>query len=94
MPSDVRSISFIFHREASNGVVGNKPGRRRRLFDKEESSEKIKSPENAWQNISLDSKRIMRNSAEKITKTLSTVKVKIDTFTQVMANMGAHVCKK
>ena len=99
MPPDSRSASFIFHRDNfdESTTLKDKQSRknfRQRLqdrFDKEPKNNKSNdkdSSDKPWHNISLgqvstDSKRAFKNGADKITKTLTSVKTTFGSFSQV-----------
>ncbi|XP_063979614.1 uncharacterized protein LOC135163767 [Diachasmimorpha longicaudata] len=98
MRPDSRSVSFTFHREVladrSPQVSQSRRNLRQRLqdkFDKEkaETKEKLngKSEARGWNNLSLgnvsaDSRRAFRTGAEKLSKTISSVRTTIGTISQ------------
>lgn len=98
MPPDSRSVSFVFHQDSINGKSTPEDGKikknfRRRLQDKfeKEQVDGIKNKETSersWHNISLgqvsnDSKRVLRNGADKISKTFSSVRTTLGSISQV-----------
>lgn len=97
MRPDSRSVSFTFHREVlgvknSPELTRNPRNLRQRLqdrFDKEkpECKEKSSKEERGWNNISLgnvsaDSRRALRNGAEKLSRTISSVRTTFGTISQ------------
>lgn len=92
MPPDSRSVSFIFH-ETTPEDGRAKKNFRRRLQDKfeKEQVDGIKNKETSersWANISIgqvsnDSRRVLRNGADKISKTFSSVRTTLGGISQV-----------
>ncbi|XP_011306751.1 uncharacterized protein [Fopius arisanus] len=98
MRPDSRSVSFTFHREVladrSPQVSQSRRNLRQRLqdkFDKEKPDPKDKSngksEARGWNNLSLgnvsaDSRRAFRTGAEKLSKTISSVRTTIGTISQ------------
>ncbi|KAJ8687580.1 hypothetical protein QAD02_023374 [Eretmocerus hayati] len=98
MPPDSRSVSFIFHRDTNSDKSDSEDGSskkksRRRLqdkFDKEKIevyADKDTSSDRPWHNLSLgqvstDSRRALRNGADKISKTFSSVRTTLGSISQ------------
>ena len=98
MPPDSRSVSFIFHRDNINARSTPEKNFRRRLqdkFDKERDSESKDTAKyneatiKPWHNLSFgqvstDSKRAFRNGADKLSKTISSVRTTLGSISQVL----------
>lgn len=90
MKPDDRSTSFTFHKDSldyNNRVLRSS---RRKLQDRFESdsnvsgNKKMSKNRRILSNISLsDPRQALRNGADKISKTLTNVKISIGTFSQV-----------
>lgn len=105
MRPDSRSVSFTFHREVlsvknSPEIAKAPKNLRRRLQDRFEEKPGEKMPkekqpgDRSWNNLSLgnmsaDSRRALRCGAEKLSKTISSVRTTFGTISQVGPLVGS-----
>ncbi|XP_058806752.1 uncharacterized protein LOC131673077 [Phymastichus coffea] len=97
MPPDSRSVSFIFHRDTSNTRSTSEDNRSQKNIRRKLQYKFEKDPmdgpkdkdivERPWHNLSLgqvstDSKRVLRNGADKISKTISSVRTAFGSVSQ------------